>query len=164
MPCIESFQSRICHENSRNTTGKVSPLPNLKYFRQFYLTYRERNPRIGHAVRDQSPDTDIRELKRGMTSNHFESDLTWTHYRMLLKVENELARLFYEIESTKNRWSSRQLERQINSLLFERLSKSRDKKGVLRLANEGQSIDKPVDAIKDPYDVARPQNRQAVPW
>jgi len=109
-------------------------ITNLKYFRQFYLTFRDRDLEIGHAVRDQ-----------------FDRSLTWTHYRVLLKVENESARSFYEIEAAKNRWSSRQLERQIDSLLFERLSKSRDKEGVLRLADAGQIIEKPIDAIKDPY-------------
>jgi predicted nuclease of restriction endonuclease-like (RecB) superfamily len=70
---------------------------------------------------------------------------------MLLKTENDQTRSFYEAEAAKNRWSSRQLERQINSLLFERLLKSRDKEGVFELANQGQVVEKPVDAIKDPY-------------
>ncbi|MDY6990535.1 MAG: YhcG family protein, partial [Thermodesulfobacteriota bacterium] len=68
-----------------------------------------------------------------------------------MRVENEQARSFYEVEAAQNRWNKNQLERQINSLLFERLSKSRDKEGVLQLANEGQAVHKPVDAIKDPY-------------
>lgn len=58
---------------------------------------------------------------------------------------------FYEIESVRNGWSARQLERQMNSFLFERLAKSRDKKGVLALANEGQALTRPQDVIKDPY-------------
>lgn len=70
---------------------------------------------------------------------------------MLLKIENNEARSFYEIECVKNRWSSRQLERQIGTLLFERLIKSRDKKGLLELAQEGQQVHKPIDIIKDPY-------------
>jgi predicted nuclease of restriction endonuclease-like (RecB) superfamily len=77
--------------------------------------------------------------------------LTWIHYRVLLKVDRREARDFYEIEAVRNGWSARQLERQINSLLFFRLLKSRDKKGLLALANEGQQIQQPVDAIKDPY-------------
>ncbi len=80
----------------------------------------------------------------------FNPNLSWTHYRQLIKVKRIEARNFYEIESIKNGWSARQLERQIDSLLFERLLKSRDKKGVLALANKGQEISKPIDIIKDP--------------
>jgi predicted nuclease of restriction endonuclease-like (RecB) superfamily len=77
-------------------------------------------------------------------------NLSWTHYRALIKVKLIEARSFYEIESIKNGWSARQLERQIDSLLFERLLKSRDKKGVLALSNKGLIINKPIDIIKDP--------------
>ena len=77
--------------------------------------------------------------------------LSWTHYRILLKVDRRAVRDFYEIEAIRNGWSARQLERQIASLLFERLAPSRDKKGVLALADEGQVLTRPQDAIKDPY-------------
>jgi len=79
------------------------------------------------------------------------SALSWTHYRALLKVTRADVRGFYEIEAVRKGWSARQLERQINSLLFERLLKSRDKDGVLALANEGLVASKPADVIKDPY-------------
>ncbi len=68
-----------------------------------------------------------------------------------MRVEDGQARSFYEIEAARNRWSVRQLSRQISSLLFERLAASRDRDGVLRLASEGQVVETPVDAIKDPY-------------
>ena len=66
--------------------------------------------------------------------------LSWTHYRLLLRVDNPEARAFYEAEAVNARWSTRELERQINSLLFERLALSRDKEGVLALAQEGHEI------------------------
>ena len=78
------------------------------------------------------------------------SDLSWTHYRTLLRVDRSEARAFYEIESLKNKWSARELERQINSLLYERLARSRDKRGLMRLAVRGQEIAKPADIFKDP--------------
>jgi len=78
-------------------------------------------------------------------------ELTWTHYRLLLRVENPDARAFYEAESVAARWSTRELERQINSLLFERLALSRDKAGVLALAQEGHTVHQPADLVKDPY-------------
>lgn len=77
--------------------------------------------------------------------------LTWTHYRLLLRVEKPKARAFYEIEAVNARWSTRELERQINSLLFERLALSRDKKGVMKLARKGHEISTPTDLVKDPY-------------
>ena len=79
------------------------------------------------------------------------SQLSWTHYRQLLKVENENARNFYMHECINSNWSTRELERQINSLLYERLSLSKNKDKVNELSTQGQIIQKPEDAIKDPY-------------
>jgi predicted nuclease of restriction endonuclease-like (RecB) superfamily len=76
--------------------------------------------------------------------------LSWTHYRALLRVDNAAARSFYEIEAIKQAWPARGLERQINSLLYERLALSKDKKGLLRLAARGQEVQKPADVFKDP--------------
>ncbi|MDZ7619208.1 MAG: PDDEXK nuclease domain-containing protein [Patescibacteria group bacterium] len=78
-------------------------------------------------------------------------ELSWTHYRLLLRVDNPEARAFYEAEAVNCRWSTRELERQIHSLLFERLSLSRDREGVLALAQKGHEIQQPSDLIKDPY-------------
>lgn len=78
-------------------------------------------------------------------------ELSWTHYRLLLKVENSDAREFYKVECANSHWSTRELERQISSLLFERLALSRDKKGVLELAKKGHNIASPSDIVKDPY-------------
>jgi len=83
--------------------------------------------------------------------NALRSELTWTHYRLLLKVEKEEARNFYMLESVKNNWSTRVLERQINSLLYERLALSKDKRKVLELSTKGQVIQEPTEIIKDPY-------------
>ena len=60
------------------------------------------------------------------------------------------ARDFYEIEAVKQGWSVRELSRQTGSLLFERLAKSRDKAGVLRLASRGHEVTKPLDVLRDP--------------
>lgn len=77
-------------------------------------------------------------------------NLGWIHYRALMRVNRVEARSFYEIEAVKNNWSGHELERQINSLLFDRLAKSKDKQGLLQLANQGQIITKPVDVLKEP--------------
>ena len=78
-------------------------------------------------------------------------ELSWTHYRLLLRVEKPEARAFYEAEAVNAHWSTRELERQMNSLLFERLALSRDKKGVLDLATKGHEVQQPADLVKDPY-------------
>ena len=77
--------------------------------------------------------------------------LSWSHYVELLNVSDDLARSFYEKQCIKDNWSVRELKRQINSMLFERLALSKDKKGVLKLAKKGQIIEKEEDIIKDPY-------------
>ena len=106
---------------------------------------------IGHAVRDQSPASAKSPMHVAWRPGALHPALAWTHYRALLKVARREARDFYEIEAMKNAWSARQLERQISSLLFERLAKSRDKQGVLALASEGLEPTHPADLIKDPY-------------
>ena len=78
-------------------------------------------------------------------------ELSWTHYRLLLRVERPEARAFYEVEAVNSNWSTRELDRQIHSLLFERLALSRDREGVLALAEKGHEIQQPGDLIKDPY-------------
>ncbi len=100
-----------------------------------------------HALRDQLADQDQNAWQPGQ----LHSGLSWTHYRNLLKIERQEARDFYEIEAIRNGWSARQLERQIASLLFDRLLKSRDKDGVMMLANQGSQPTQPIDVIKDPY-------------
>jgi predicted nuclease of restriction endonuclease-like (RecB) superfamily len=134
---------------------------NLKLCRQFFLTYGQLLPEgIGRAARDQlalplAGITDEVSIGRAARDQSWEpgllhEHLSWTHYRILLRVEKPEARAFYEIEAIENNWSVRELERQINSLLYERLALSRDKKGLLRLARKGQEIQTPQDVFKDP--------------
>lgn len=99
---------------------------NLELIRKFYLTYK-----IAKSPISQS--------------------LTWTHYLHLMRIDNNAMRSFYEVETVKNNWSVREMSRQINSSLYERLSLSKDKEQVLKLSSQGQTIEKPRDLIKDPY-------------
>jgi len=107
--------------------GKGFDVSNLWHMRQFYLLFP-----ILDAVR---------------------RELTWTHYRLLLKVDNAAARAFYVQESLEGNWSTRQLERQINSFYYERLLTSRDKLPVKKEAadNAKKLAIEPKDIIKDPY-------------
>ena len=77
--------------------------------------------------------------------------LSWTHYLHLIKIDNQKERSFYEIEAANNNWSVRELERQYDSSLYERLVLSRDKKAVKELSEKGQLVTKPIDTIKEPY-------------
>jgi predicted nuclease of restriction endonuclease-like (RecB) superfamily len=77
--------------------------------------------------------------------------LTWSHYCELLIVSDNLARVFYEQQAGRESWSVRELKRQINSALFQRLALSKDKKGVMALAAKGQLITNAGDLVKDPY-------------
>jgi len=78
-------------------------------------------------------------------------ELAWSHYRTLLRLDDPQARAFYEAEAVASRWSTRELERQVNSLLYERLALSRDKDQILALARAGHEILQPIDLVKDPY-------------
>jgi predicted nuclease of restriction endonuclease-like (RecB) superfamily len=77
--------------------------------------------------------------------------LGWSHYLVLLRVQDDRARAFYEIEAARESWSVRELERQVASLLFERLAKSRNKDEVLALAKKGQIVSTPKDVVKNPF-------------
>lgn len=111
---------------------------NLEAMRQFYLTY-------------QIPQTLSAESKliRAKVQNRF--PLSWSHYIKLIRIENQDERKFYEIESKNNNWSVRELQRQIDSSLYERLVLSRDKKKVKLLSKKGHTLETPKDAIKEPY-------------
>jgi predicted nuclease of restriction endonuclease-like (RecB) superfamily len=77
--------------------------------------------------------------------------LTWSHYFEILKADSELEIGFYTKQAERERWSVRELKRQMKSLLFHRLALSSDKEGVLKLANEGHEVQLPEDLIKDPF-------------
>lgn len=122
--------------------GKGFSVTNLKQMRQFYLTYG--NDQIGQKVSDQ-----FANLPSVSTGRKF--FLSWSHYLKLMRISNVDERHFYEIEAAKNDWSLSQLQRQFDSALYERLALSTNKEKVYRLALEGQSVESPKDAIKDPY-------------
>ena len=84
-------------------------------------------------------------------SEEFQFNLSWSHYLILMRIKDINPRNFYEIEIFENNWSLRELKRQVNSSLYERLVLSKDKEKVKELAVKGQIIEKAQDVIKDPY-------------
>ena len=77
--------------------------------------------------------------------------LTWSHYFEILKADTDLEISFYSKQCEKERWSVRELRREMNSMLFHRIALSKDKEGILKLASEGHSVETPEDLIKDPF-------------
>lgn len=123
--------------------GKGYSVYNLERMRKFYLVYSK------SAALLQNSNNEISATLLRKSDNPFM--LSWSHYLQLIKIENEEERRFYEIEASNNNWSIRELERQYDSSLYERLVLSRDKKALKDLSEKGQIIAKPSDAIKDPY-------------
>ncbi|MEI6823498.1 MAG: PDDEXK nuclease domain-containing protein [Bacteroidota bacterium] len=112
--------------------GKGFSERNIEQMRAFYLQYSI--PQILSAEL-QTPDF----------------QLSWSHYQMLIRIENKEERQFYEIEAIANNWSLRELKRQFDTALYLRLGLSTDKEGFENLAIEGHSIENTTDLVKDPY-------------
>ena len=122
------YGSGLLKELSKQMTqdfGKGFTVSNLKNMRQFYLNFPN-----SYALR---------------------SELSWTHYRLLMRVENENARQFYLDEAVKSQWSTRQLERQINTFFYERLLSSQNKEKVSQEIQILEPGETPDDIIRDPY-------------
>jgi len=127
---------------------------NLKLFRGFYLAYSDRLSQTGHPVGDQSEQNTIGDPPGDLfePARAFHPNLSWSHYRALMRVNKLPAREFYEAEAVAGGWSKRQLERQIHSLFYERLLTSKDKKGMLLNVRKETDIEtRPIDVLKDPY-------------
>jgi len=122
------YGSRLLDNLSRDLTklhGNGFSRDNLERMRKFYLTL---------------PNSETLSRK-----------LSWSHYCLIIRLDNPLARKFYIKEIENENWSVRELDRQINSMVFERIALSKDKKGVLKLSQKGQLIEKAEDLVKDPY-------------
>ncbi|MFA5948078.1 MAG: PDDEXK nuclease domain-containing protein [Candidatus Gracilibacteria bacterium] len=79
------------------------------------------------------------------------AELSWSHYVQLISIKNDFSRNFYEKQCLREKWSVRELDRQKNSMLFERIALSKDKKEVIALSKKGQVIRNEKDIIKEPY-------------
>lgn len=106
-------------------------------------------PKLGTAVDSTDFGNSVAEIQPSSPEPH-KFVLSWSHYLILMRVKDANARSFYEIECAKQNWSIRWLQRQVNSSLYERLALSKDKDEVIRMATEGQVVEKPEDIIKNP--------------
>jgi len=136
---------------------------NLRNARQFYLLYspavQQLSPseagKPGGNGKRQSlisffDNKNPTQKRQSLISELYPFKVSWTHYLILMRIKNDKERSFYEIEAAKQQWTVRQLQRQYGSSLYERLALSRNKDEVMRLANEGQAVEKPQDMYKNP--------------
>ncbi|WP_294199439.1 PDDEXK nuclease domain-containing protein [uncultured Chryseobacterium sp.] len=121
--------------------GKGFSQRNLEQMRQFYLSYSI----------PQTLSAESENINTIQQSSLIKFNLSWSHYLKLMRIKDPNERSFYEIESDKNNWSLRELQRQYDSALYTRLSLSKNKEEIFQLAEKGQIIEKPKDLIKDPY-------------
>lgn len=134
---------------------------NLEYMRRFYLAYEDRGRQIAHTPSGQLPPSEFKGVFGGLEVFAPKTQtpsgqslpaftLSWSHYVFLLGIKNPAERDFYEIEASSQNWSVRELKRQFDSSLYERLALSRDKDGIRKLAREGQVVSQATDLLKEP--------------
>jgi predicted nuclease of restriction endonuclease-like (RecB) superfamily len=170
-----AYGEEVVRELARRLTGEFGrgfSLSNLKSMRQFYLQNQDRigqtvsgqfnAPAIRQSVTDQFNPPSIGQTVSGQLAilqsltgilgppplRPF--TLSWSHYVFLLGVKDPNERSFYEIEASEQNWTLRHLKRQFDSGLYERLALSRDKEGIRRLAQEGQTVAQASDLLKEP--------------
>ncbi len=129
--------------------GRGFSRSSLEYMRKFYFLYRERAP-ISQSVIGKLKPFEKGQSLTGQLANPRPFTISWTHYIFLLGIKNPDERAFYEIEASDQSWTVRELKRQFDSSLYERLALSRDKKGIRKLAREGQAVTRPEDLLKEP--------------
>lgn len=176
-----SYGDALTKELSRQLTndfGRGFSHANVKNFRQFYLTFstpqkgyalrsqlkKDNSSEKSYALRSKSKASNSDALRRKSELSHALSDqtqiwdalrpeLSWTHYRLLMRVNDEEARTYYMNEAVDSGWSTRALERQINSFYYERILSSKNKKKTAAEAKKKtrELAPRPEDFIKDPF-------------
>lgn len=162
-------QAEYGKETTKNLSKELTKLfgrgyskSNLEYMRRFYLRYIEKGASIAQTLsgqltvdkNTQTPSGHLHSNKDvlALTQNVAKSfPLSWSHYICLLSIRDNSELSFYEIEANNQNWSLRELKRQLNSSLYERLALSREKDAVKKLSKEGQQIGKAEDVLKSPY-------------
>lgn len=142
---IENMAQKLSHIKGMSSTA-------LKLMRQFYLTY----PQISQSVTDQFKiDSKISQSMIDQSlyvpTEKLLRVCSFTHFIELVKIDDELKRTFYEVETIKGNWSVRELKRQVESLLYERVGLSTDKKSLLQSLENKKEVFDPTSIIKEPY-------------
>jgi predicted nuclease of restriction endonuclease-like (RecB) superfamily len=138
---------------------------NLEQMRLFYVAYKHKYMALSipqtvsaeliplKKSQTLSAKSSVNTKSKTLTQHSFAEvfPLSWSHYVLLSRIKNSDERSFYEIEATQGNWSVRELQRQHDTSLYERLVLSKNKKKVKELAYKGQIIEKPEDVLKTPY-------------
>lgn len=129
--------------------GKGFSKRNLDYFKQFYLCYRERIvqtvfAQFGMKIQDIPPASVLTVFAE-------QFKIGWSHYLLLMKIDQPGERVFYESEAATDNWSFRELQRQYDSSLFERLALSQDKKTIREACETGKITEASIDTLKTPF-------------
>lgn len=153
---------KVLSDHLTKEFGKGFSVDNLENMRRFYLVFKI-SETVSRNSSNEISETASRKTSLKSPQRIAESEnekpqtlssvfsLSWSHYLILIRISNHDERKFYEIECSKNNWSVRELQRQLDSELYTRLSSSRNKKKVLELSEKGLVIEQPKDVIKDPY-------------
>jgi len=142
---IENMAQNLSHIKGMSSTA-------LKLMRQFYLTY----PQISQSVTDQFKidnkiGQSVTDFSLKVPTDKLLRTCSFTHFIELIKIDDELKRTFYEVETIKGNWSVRELKRQVESLLFERIGLSTDKKSLIQSLEDKKEMFNPTSIIKEPY-------------
>ncbi|MBE0491138.1 MAG: DUF1016 family protein [Sulfurospirillum sp.] len=142
---IENMAQKLSHIKGMSSTA-------LKLMRQFYLTY----PQISQSVTDQFKidskiNQSVTDQSLRVPTEKLLRTCSFTHFIELIKIDDELKRTFYEVETIKGNWSVRELKRQAESLLYERVGLSVDKKSLLQSLENKKEVFNPTSIIKEPY-------------
>jgi predicted nuclease of restriction endonuclease-like (RecB) superfamily len=142
---IENMAHNLSHIKGMSSTA-------LKLMRQFYLAY----PQISQSVTDQfkidnKKSQSVTDFSLKVPTQKLLRTCSFTHFIELIKIDDELKRTFYEVETIKGNWSVRELKRQVESLLFERVGLSTDKKSLLQSLEDKKEVFNPASIIKEPY-------------
>ena len=154
-----NYGQQLLAEISQRLTsefGKGFSKRNVEQMRQFYMTYAKAQTVSALFEGNQITDSDLLTNEQQTLSSNSETQsrnfiLSWSHYLKLMRIIDEEERNFYEIESYKNSWSLRELQRQYDSALYTRLALSKNKNKIRELSTKGQVLELPQDAVKDPY-------------
>lgn len=160
--CRADYGKKIIADLSAKLTarfGRGWKTSNLEYMRKFYLMYSSRTisqTPFGKSEDDEKSAIPLRIFPDAddLVNNVYQIpkfSLSWSHYLKLMRIDDPDERRFYEIEAAENKWSLKELQRQFDSALYQRLALSKDKDKVRDLAKRGQVIEKPEDLVKDPY-------------
>ena len=152
------YGKAVLKELSKRLTKEFGPgwsVDTLENARKLFLVYSKSEPVVRKSIKElPSGENSAPTVRKSALIAQGTKDpsfvLPWSHYLILMRIDNPAERGFYEIEAYKQQWNKRELCRQVASLLYERLAMSRDKDSVMRMAKEGMTMEKNSDILRDP--------------